>query len=68
MNALLSVCVLRQYARRLQSSTVKAAQQRLCSRLLQRGFERLELDEAKVSRPVLGGGSGSNATSLPDNA
>jgi hypothetical protein len=28
---------------------------------------RLEPDEAKVSRPVLRGGSGGNATSLPDH-
>ena len=36
---------------------------RLCSR---RALERLEPDEAKVSRPVLRGGSGSNAALLPD--
>jgi len=36
---------------------------RLCSR---RASERLEPDEAKVSRPVLRGGSGSNAALLPD--
>jgi hypothetical protein len=29
-------------------------------------LQRLELDEGKLSRPVLRGGSGSNATSLPD--
>jgi hypothetical protein len=29
-------------------------------------MQRLELDEGKLSRPVLRGGSGSNATSLPD--
>jgi len=36
---------------------------RLCSR---RALERLEPDEAKVSRPVLRGGSGGNAALLPD--
>jgi len=29
-------------------------------------FERLEPDEVKISRPVLRGGGGSNAASLPD--
>jgi hypothetical protein len=31
-----------------------------------RALERLEPDEAKVSRPVLRGGSGGNAALLPD--
>ena len=40
----------------------------LVSRVLHRAFERLEPDEAKVSRPVLRGGGGSNTASLPGAA
>ena len=37
-------------------------------RLRSRGaLQRLEPDEGKLSRPVLRGGGGSNAVSLPDN-
>ena len=37
----------------------------LGSRVPQRAFERLELHEGKLSRAVLRGGGGGNATSLP---
>ncbi len=36
--------------------------------LFRRAFERLERYAMKVARTVLRGGSGSNATSLPDHA
>ena len=37
------------------------------NRLRNRGaLQRLELDEGKLSRPVLRGGGGGNVTSLPD--
>ncbi len=48
--------------RRLQMRIVKAI-----NRVLHWAFERLELYEGKLSRTVLRGGGGSNATSLPDN-
>jgi hypothetical protein len=51
-----------QKVRRLQARIVKAT-----NRLRSRGaLQRLEPDEGKLSCPVLRGGSGSNATSLPD--
>jgi hypothetical protein len=48
-------------------SIVKVAQHLLCHRLPQGGFDRLEPDDGKLSSPVLRGGSGGNAASLPDN-
>jgi hypothetical protein len=55
--------------RRLQARIVQAVQEavhhRLDSRVPPGAFERLEPDDAKVSRPVLRGGGGGNTASLP---
>jgi len=36
-----------------------------CETVFNRAFERLEPDDGKLSRPVLRGGGGGNAASLP---
>ena len=53
---------------RLQMGIVEATQpeERLWGRVPQGAFQRLEPDEAKVSRPVPRGGGGGNTAPLPD--
>jgi hypothetical protein len=53
---------------RLQMGIVEATQpeERPWGRVPQGAFQRLEPDEAKVSRPVPRGGGGGNTAPLPD--
>src|SRR2546425_10623943 len=56
-------------ARNSESIAMKPGLNRRENRLRSRGAsQRLEPDEGKLSRPVLRGGGGSNAVSLPDLA
>src|SRR5437773_7971354 len=55
-------------SRNSESIAMKPGLNRREHRLRSRGaLQRLEPDEGKLSRPVLRGGGGSNAVSLPDN-
>jgi len=68
MNIILVMCAPsnhRKVVKKLQVSIAEVIQ-RLCYWPLKRGFKMLELYEVKVSRTVLRGGSGGNATFLPD--
>jgi hypothetical protein len=60
-----------QNVRRLQARIVKATREGgrylMWNRVPQGALQRLEPDEAKVSRPVLRGGGGGNTASLPDH-
>src|SRR5207302_8739100 len=56
-------------SRNSESIAMKPGLNRREHRLRSRGaLQRLEPDEGKLSRPVLRGGGGSNAVSLPDNS
>src|SRR5262245_28827439 len=61
------VCVLWQTGPKAASQYRKGSTDHHRYRLRSRGaFERLEPDEGKLSRPVLRGGGGRKAISLPD--
>src|SRR5256884_4671698 len=56
-------------SRNSESIAMKPGLNRRNHRLRSRGaLQRLEPDEGKLSRPVLRGGGGSNAVSLPDHS